>query len=204
MKRQVEIYNVPDPVIVIRSWFTSEELSKIWEEIDTLSKPYSMQTSDKVGGAVEENSRLKTGYGLFLDQHYFNRRDSSFILSMREKFFNENFYKLLLSVDKSFNHFINSTSDTTLLNYYEENHSYKKHFDRSIFTCVVPLWQEPKKFDGGDFLIADKNFNLKSNDLIIFPGYVLHEVKPITVHNDFEKWKSGRFSLTTFINYRSY
>ena len=204
MKKQVEIYNHPDPVIVIRNWYSEKELEDIWVELDKLSNPYSMQLPSDTGSAVLENASLKNGHGIFLDDLYINRRESSSILSMREKFFNDNFYNLILSVDRSFNHFVNSTSDRTLVNYYEQNHFYKKHYDRSIFTCVVPIWKEPKKFTGGDFLISDKSFNLKSNDLIVFPGYLIHEVTPISMNEDADKWKSGRFSITTFINYRSH
>lgn len=204
MKKNVEIFNVPEPIIVVRSWYSKDELVKIWDELDKISSPYSMQNPSDTGSAVKDSTILKNGHGIFLDDLYINRREASFILSMREKIFNDNFFNLLLSVDRSFNHFVNSTSDRTLVNYYEQNHFYKKHSDRTIFTCVVPLWREPKKFTGGDFLIEDKSYNLNSNDLIIFPGYLLHEVTPINMNEDATKWKSGRFSITSFINYRSH
>jgi len=204
MKKNVEIYNDPDPVVVIRNWYFQEELDKIWKELDEISSPYTMQEPSSTGSAVVDNVGLKKGHGIFLDDFYLNNRESSTILNLRKKIFNDNFFDLLTSVDRSFYHFVNSTSDRTLVNYYEQNHFYKKHYDKSIFTCVVPLWREPKKFDGGDFLISDRSFNLKSNDLIIFPGYLLHEVTPIIMHQNFTEWKSGRFSITSFINYRSH
>lgn len=205
---KVEIYKVPQTVAVVRNFYTPEELELIWNELSVICSPYLLQPEKNTGAAYDPDNEafLKKGSGLFIDRIYEDRREVSHILSFGRKVFNEVFIDSLIEHDPNFWHLRKCNQDHTLVNYYENGDEYKQHSDSCVFTANIVLWREPKKFDGGVFLIKDgeaiHDFKLNSNDMVLFPGYTPHTVTQITMHQDFTPWYSGRYSIANFISYR--
>jgi len=200
---KIDYYKIPETVVVIRNWYTDEELLQVWEELNFICDPKYLQNEEQTKSAFDEtNTYIKKGHGLFLDNLYEDRMHYV-ILQLNAKIFNPDLLNALIGLDPNFTHLKNCTKDSTLVNYYEDKHEYKKHYDNTVFTCCTPLWKEPKQFDGGVFLITEDDIDLKinSNDMIIFPGYIKHQVTPITMVDGYAPWKSGRYSIANFINY---
>lgn len=206
--REVEFHRVPETVAVIRNWYSEEELDMVWKELDVICSPFIMYKSGSLGNTSATNevgADLKKNHGVFLDEFYGNdNRYKSNILNLNRKIFIPDFVLSLIKEDPSFSYFFNCTRDTTLISYYDQDDEYKAHRDDSVYTSNIVLWREPKKFDGGKFLIGTESVDLdiKSNDMVIFPGYSLHTVTEIKMHEDYTEWKSGRYSITNFLSYR--
>jgi len=85
-------------------------------------------------------------------------------------------------------------------NYKAPSDKYGKHVDRSLNISVRKLsvsiqLNDPKDYEGGELYLYDHDkgnlMDKKQGTLIIFPSYVLHEVKPVT--------KGERNSLVTWV-----
>ena len=90
----------------------------------------------------------------------------------------------------------NTNWSCLLTSYYKNGDYYLPHTDNAVFTFLIWLWKEPKKFEGGNFYFSDINHKVecKNNSGIIFLSSEKHEVdKVITEHNDF-----GRYCITMF------
>ena len=85
-----------------------------------------------------------------------------------------------------------------LINYYENFDFYKKHFDFAKFTLNIFMFNNPKNFQGGDFVIEDSIIECKFNRAIIFPGFLNHGDTNVKLIND-NVYNGGRFSITTFL-----
>jgi hypothetical protein len=204
----IEFHRIPQTVVVVRNFYTAEELQLVWKELSVICSPFLLQSEEHTGAAYDNKSEtfLKKGSGLFLDRIYEGRRDVSHILSLGRKIFDKSFIDLLVKEDPNFKHLHTCDSDHTLVNYYEGGDEYKRHTDKCVFTANIVLWREPKKFDGGIFLMGENenayDFKLNSNDMVIFPGYTLHAVTPIVMHEPHTQWYSGRYSIANFVSYR--
>ena len=88
-------------------------------------------------------------------------------------------------------------------NYKAPSDKYKKHVDRGHNRPVRKLsitiqLTDPKKYEGGEFLLYDDHpgtiMDRDQGKLIIFPSYVLHEVKPVTKgeRNSLVCWVTGK------------
>jgi PKHD-type hydroxylase len=88
-------------------------------------------------------------------------------------------------------------------NYKFPNGHYGKHIDSGFGIkirklSVVILLSDPKKFEGGEFCLYNGSekgivFEKKQGKLIVFPSYMLHEVKPVTSgeRNSLVAWITG-------------
>lgn len=88
-------------------------------------------------------------------------------------------------------------------NYKAPSDKYKQHVDRAYGTPVRKLsvsiqLTNPKKYEGGDLILYDGDkgavMSKEQGNLIIFPSYVLHEVKPVTKgeRNSLVCWVTGK------------
>ena len=204
----IEVLRVPQSVAIIRDWFLPEELDLIWSELDVICSPFVLQKPEQTGAARTDDGAgfLKKGHGLFIDHFYENKREVSHILNIGRRVFSPQIVEALTKEDPHFQHIGKCDSDFTLVNYYEQGDEYKMHTDMCVYTANIVLWREPKKFDGGKFIIQsgekEIDFDLRSNDMIIFPGFTRHAVTPMTMHGDATPWRSGRYSIANFISYK--
>ena len=88
-------------------------------------------------------------------------------------------------------------------NYVAPSNKYGQHIDKAYNGLVRKLslsvqLTEPKEYEGGElFLYEGKNgdeMNKEQGTLILFPSYVLHEVKPVTKgeRNSLVSWVTGK------------
>ena len=88
-------------------------------------------------------------------------------------------------------------------NYKSQSDKYGKHIDRSLNNVIRKLslsiqLTDPKEYEGGElFLYEDekgKEMKKEQGTLILFPSYILHEVKPVTKgeRNSLVSWVTGK------------
>jgi PKHD-type hydroxylase len=118
--------------------------------------------------------------------HWAYRRLTDIILDLNSKFFKFDIYG-----------FIEGLQFTS---YKFPSGKYDKHVDRGLNMNVRKLslsvqLSDPKSYQGGELLLHDAanpiTISKEQGKLILFPSYVLHEVKPVT--------KGERYSLVAWI-----
>lgn len=99
-----------------------------------------------------------------------------------------------------FNFYLSTELDFTLMGYYKVGDYYKPHCDKSIFTSVFFIFNEPKKFDGGNLILHDLDYEVeyKNNRMVIFPSWVTHEVTKIENNYIQLPLKDCRYTYSTF------
>lgn len=188
------IQNLCEPFYhtIINDFYTNDELKQIWQELDFIT-PNLLPPVDTHSHVA---STLKKG--IFLHDLYKNIQFSN-IFKLNRKLFS-------LSIEQSskqnpfLNYIPHKNADSTLINYYTNKSFYSEHQDDSILTAVTALWKEPKSFEGGDLIFPKHNnysSNLKNNSVIIFPGFIDHEVSSLSMDNN--NIGFGRYSITQFI-----
>jgi PKHD-type hydroxylase len=119
------------------------------------------------------------------DLEWVYRRLTDVILELNNKFFKFEIYGFIEGLQ--FTH------------YKEPNGKYQKHVDRSVNTRIRKLslsvqLSDPNSYEGGELILNEGNeivIPKEQGNLILFPSFVLHEVKPVT--------KGERFSLVAWI-----
>jgi PKHD-type hydroxylase len=114
------------------------------------------------------------------------RRVTDMVLDLNERFFNFDIFGL--------------NEGFQFTNYKAPSNKYGKHVDRSSDLIVRKLsisiqLTDPKEYEGGELYLYEDDkgvlMDKKQGTLIMFPSYVLHEVKPVT--------KGERNSLVTWV-----
>jgi PKHD-type hydroxylase len=88
-------------------------------------------------------------------------------------------------------------------NYKAQSDHYGKHIDRSLNFIVRKLslsvqLTDPKNYKGGELILYENENGVEmkkeQGTLILFPSYILHEVKPITKgeRNSLVSWVTGK------------
>jgi len=90
-------------------------------------------------------------------------------------------------------------------NYKAPSNKYGKHVDKG-FNCLIRKLSisiqltDPKKYEGGELFLyeGEEGMEMKKEqgDLVLFPSYVLHEVKPVT--------KGERNSLVAWVTWKQF
>jgi hypothetical protein len=196
---KINCFDFEFPYVVIENTFNNEELELIWEELNFLCHPSKLYFPEKTGGTFDsQNNWLKKNKGIFLDDVYQNR-DSSNILTVNRKMF-DNINEIFLSHNSWFFKNFNCTEDYTLISYYENDDFYKEHIDVSMVTMLTWFYQEPKKFVGGNLIFPEFNhkININNNYTLIFPGMIKHAVEPVNMKEEDIGKKYGRFCMSQF------
>src|SRR5210317_954823 len=88
-------------------------------------------------------------------------------------------------------------------NYKAPSNKYGKHIDRSVNSLIRKLslsiqLTDPKEYEGGELFLYEneKGTEMKKEQgtLVLFPSYILHEVKPVTKgeRNSLVSWVTGK------------
>jgi hypothetical protein len=195
----LEVNNLP--VIYFDKFYNNEDYQKLWHELTFLNYDNKMLGPNSNIGAYDDAGQpLKKNNGLLLDQVYSGYRKASSILDITRNIFSQEFIDTCKSTHYFFEYLASSTRDNVKVNYYEQDDEYKTHTDLGIITCVSLLYQEPKKFTGGDLIIGDKAIECKNNRLILFPSILEHRVQKINLGKSYNGRNLGRFSITHFIS----
>jgi hypothetical protein len=210
LDKNIEIYEVPDKICVVRNWFSEEELNLIMQEMFLLCDSNVMLTAghnDPYAAIDLQNEPLKKGHGIFLNGLY-NYNETLLYEKFKsyefsKKLFSEEFICTLEKKNEYYSQLRDMKLKHILVNYYENKGEYKLHVDVFPFSAIVVLWKKPKKFEGGKLLFTAKelDFNIDFNTMVLFPGKVWHGVTPIVTKEKFRKYDySGRFSIVHFIH----
>jgi Rps23 Pro-64 3,4-dihydroxylase Tpa1-like proline 4-hydroxylase len=189
--------------LVYDDFFNKEEMSKIWTELTFLTSPEKMLTPEKTGSALDKEGRiLKKNSAIFLESFY-GDRNMSYISTITNKVFDKQIADDLIMVGGLFDFIKVTNVEYNFLSYYENNDYYDFHRDTSIFTALMWLNKEPKKFEGGDLVFNELNETIeyKSNRLVIFPSFYYHAVTPIKMIDNYVPFGGdGRYTMTKFIS----
>lgn len=183
--------------ILIKDLYNSEQLKDINEEIKKLVLHCVPAEFSDPAIDVETKQLLKNGEGLWLNDFYFYNRNDSAILNNYKIIFNSETMKKFKEFNAHYGHFEMGNFNFTLFNSYRDQQHYKAHKDTSSLSAITFL--KIGNFTGGDFLFPeyDEIIPFEENSMVIFPGCVIHEAKPIQTTDN----KSYRISLVHFINY---
>jgi Rps23 Pro-64 3,4-dihydroxylase Tpa1-like proline 4-hydroxylase len=185
--------------LVVDDFFNENELYSLWNELDTLQSKKVLQPPHQTASARSgDGDIIKKNLGIFLDDYYENREESS-ILNIYDKYICTEIYERFSSMSPEFKYAFYVNFDRTLLNYYENDDYYKPHTDAAILTCLYWCYKEPKAFEGGDLTLHQINdvINIKNNRLIIFPSHQTHSVSPISMEEVGQG--KGRYCISKFL-----
>lgn len=189
------------PYVIIDNWFTKKEILKIWQQLNYFTDkdilPKSIFKNDLI--AFDKNGKsLNESYVMFFDNYFQSfGKNFNYLFNTIYKVQNRTFHDILYNTSEVFNTFPNTNQSPVFACYYENDSKYQYHIDNGIFTMLVWLYKEPKKFKGGDLVFKKENkiINAKNNRMIIFPSYLEYKIDKI----DLKKTKSN--SGCYLINY---
>jgi Rps23 Pro-64 3,4-dihydroxylase Tpa1-like proline 4-hydroxylase len=185
---------------IIEDFYSPEELSAIWSELNILLDNDMLLDPNATGSAIDVNKNLiKNNKALWLDAHYIDRETSK-ILQINRKIFNKQLTDDLVSHNPIFRFLQSCNYDSTMISYYETGHYYKPHVDLAVFTVLTYFFKEPKKFTGGDFKLVDFDITItpKNNMVVIMPSCYLHQATDVII----EEKGYGRFCMSQFIGFK--
>ena len=203
---EAELFTDPFPLMVINNFYNDFELALIWQELAFYTAPHKLLAAENYGGVVgKTNARALLLDDIYLDHSEEddgkNFRNISNILRINRKLLNsgvlDKFSELhgCCSLANKTNH------DITKVRYYHNNEYYDPHTDSSThFLAFSYFYKEPKKFKGGDLIFPkyDLKIPCDNNSMVIFPGWVEHGVRKVTIENSdyYDGW--GRYAITSF------
>jgi hypothetical protein len=184
----------PSPHILLEDVFTDSQLVNIWKELEFLT-PNLVSGSKTAPARSADKISLKQNKGLFLYQTYTDSRVSPICQESARvawhsgisDYWGEQWLRSMYS---------RTNWDAVLLSYYENNDHYMPHIDEAVFTMLLWLWKEPKKFLGGNLHFTDHNhvIECKNNCGIIFMSHERHAVDPIELNTP----DYGRYCISFF------
>jgi hypothetical protein len=181
----IQLFETPKglPFCIVRNYFNPDEVKFLLKELQALRPrlcpPAQTGTAHDGSGQPKKSNR-----GLFLD--------SGEILNLNRKLFHEVAWEAS-KLHWFFRILRDDVKDSTLVSYYETGDYYKSHYDKSLVTATHYVWEEPKKFEGGDLCFGEYKVPITNNCLVIFPGtWTEHEVTPVT--------GTGRWAISQFVH----
>ena len=209
-------YDTPFPHMIIKNFFNEEELELIWQELDFYTHPGKLLKAENFGGIVGYTNSS----AIILDQIYRNYskvtnetingnpnfRPISNILTLNRKLFESGVLDALADVHDSVSLVNQSNWDSVKVRYYHNGEYYDAHTDKAMqFLAFYYINKEPKKYTGGEvyFPKYDYEYGCDSNSIIVFPGWVEHGVRKVTIENSdyFDGW--GRYCISSFFGCKS-
>ena len=194
---EATIHQEPFPLMIIENFYNESELELVWEELNFLTKPGKLMDAKDYGGIIE-NTNAKA---LILDDIYENAREISNILTVNRKLFNSGVLDNFAEIHPCCKIARFSNWDTTKVRYYHDGEFYDPHTDRDFqFLAFSYFYKEPKKFSGGDLIFPEYDFKIPcdNNSMVIFPGWVEHGVRKVTIKDSEYYEGNGRYSITSF------
>ena len=188
------------PVVVADDLFTYKEYKLMFDEFKRIKERGLLMSGNETGGAInqEDGSMLKKNSSVFLDYLY-TERSLSDILTTNRKIFYPSILSELIKQHSLFNYIQLSNSDSTLLSYYDSGNKYEEHRDMATVTVLTWFYEEPKKFEGGDFIVEnDLKIECRANRTVFMPSYMLHAVTPVKAEKPNKGL--GRYTMTQFIH----
>ena len=202
---EAELYVEPFPLMVVQNFYNQNELDLIWKELDFYTAPNKLFEAKEYGGVVDSTNAK----AILLDELYKghknkkNFRNISNILTVNRKLFNSGVLDKFSQLHDCCILAPKCNHDITKVRYYHNNEYYDPHTDRSVhFLAFSYFFKEPKKFTGGDLIFPKYDFKVpcENNSMVIFPGWVEHGVRKVTIKDSdyFDGW--GRYCISSFFS----
>ena len=202
---EADLYAEPFPLMVVQNFYNQSELDLIWKELDFYTAPNKLFEAKEYGGVVDRTNAK----AILLDELYKgsknkkNFRNISNILTVNRKLFNCGVLDKFSQIHECCTLATQSNHDVTKVRYYHNNEYYDPHTDSSVhFLAFSYFYKEPKKFIGGDLIFPKYDFKLpcENNSMVIFPGWVEHGVRKVTIKDSdyFDGW--GRYCISSFFS----
>jgi len=202
---KINIVNNNDkyPYVIIDNWYTKSEEKAVWKELEFYNSlpKHIIDRAETTAVAFKNGKSLGKSYRWYLDFLYTqNGRYQSAILNCLYKATSP---ELLLST-KDFGPYHNmiksSTDIASLISYYENKDYYDEHYDNFHWTLLIWYFKKPKKFEGGKFILTgpEDEIECKHNRAILFPCSYNHKITPVTMNNNDDDEKNGRYTITHF------
>ena len=190
------------PVLWSDNFFSEDEIGVMKKECDKI-RVLNLFSND-TGSAKADGVIQSKNDSVFLEKLYNAEiRLSDTINVTRIRLFDPKFQKYLVDIHPYFITLTNlhiSNGATTLLSYYDDSQYYKPHRDLSFVTVITWFYENPKAFEGGDFIIEnDIKIECKHGRTVFMPSYLLHEVTPVTMPEDKQGKGLGRYSISNFM-----
>ena len=195
---EITLYANPFPLMVVENFYNDEELDLIWEELKFFTKPGKLVEAKDYGG-IEKSTNAKA---LMLDSIYTGQyRNLSNILTINRKLFKCGILDKFSEIHGCCSIANQSNDDITKIRYYHDKEYYDPHTDKGFqFLAFSYFYKEPKKFTGGDLIFPKYDFKLpcENNTMVVFPGWVEHGVRKVTIEDSdyFDGW--GRYCISSF------
>ena len=169
--------------------FSEKVFSKIeCEKIIRIAKDKGLVDGFTRGKTDIRSSNITWLYGND-DLEWVFRKITDVVLFLNNKYFNFDIFGL--------------NEGFQFTNYKAPSDKYGKHIDRGHGTLVRKLslsiqLTDPKDYEGGELILyeGEKGTEMKKDQgtLILFPSYVMHEVKPVTKgeRNSLVSWVTGK------------
>ena len=189
--------------IVIDNWYSKEELDNIFLELDYYQKTAPIKSAQDYCAETLDKKPKAKALRMYPSSFWKpEQRDMSFILRYQKKFREPTFHRKIESISNIYDLFWQTNQDFTMISYYNKSDYYKKHNDLVKYTALIWVYKEPKQFKGGDLIFNDlnKTIECKNNRLVLFPGFLYHEVTKISSNKKI-KDGYGRYCITHFYNY---
>lgn len=180
---KVEFRKEPFPHVLLSGFYSADEEETVWAELKALSA-FALPPDQTASATYDLESGgkgyLKNNLGIFLPDVYRNVLFSP-IWRANRKLFDCDFMEQLKKFDFIFEYFHRTNWDTALVQFYADGHYYKAHRDSAVFSAVINFHGKEKEYEGGvlRFVDYDYSVDLKRNECILFPSFVLHEVTPV-------------------------
>ena len=200
---KVSVYEEPFPLAVIKGGLSKIDMQMYLRELHLLNDNmlYGRDSNREV---LEDGTPIKRNKGIFLDTVYTEPHFSD-ILEISNRRLGE-YLSLVHEEAKDSNWFfkyLNTCSVKTTLAYYEEGDYYKAHKDLALLTAITWVYEEPKRFKGGNVTFPDHDLTVEvdNNTTVIFPGCIPHQVSEVSMLDSKDKGKGlGRYAMIQFGN----
>ena len=195
----MKITSYPQGFLVVDDTYTSDELTKIWEDIASIENNDYLLAPEDSGSAknLDTGEFLKNNKSGFLNR-LFEEGKLKYIVPCGAKLLGLDVIESLKKIHPALGIYENLNTYTTMLSYYDDGMYYKSHTDNSVFTLLTWFYREPRAWSGGDLILNDWNIKIeaKNNRSIIIPGSYSHKVVPIVNSSTVDNM--GRYCLTQF------
>ena len=196
-------YQKPFPHLILKNFYTQEELRLIWQELDFYTQPGKLFDAKDFGGVVDRTN----SHAIALDELYYNKklRRISNILQINRKLFNQDLLSGFAKVDDCCGIATMCNDDITKVRYYHDGEYYEPHTDLAFqFLSFSYFYREPKKFIGGEvyFPQYDYEYPCYNNSVIMFPGWVKHGVRTVKIDNSDYFEGKGRYCISSFFGFK--
>lgn len=188
------------PHLLVKNFFTVEELKFIWKELEFLNNPFVMLPPENTGSALDSfGALMKNNSGIFLKQVYIDLGNSP-LVRFSQKIFEGHTEEFGLLSPTNRNVLLTRTSDY-LLSYYEDTNYYAPHSDRGETTVLFWFFREPKRFQGGDLKFDDTGevITVENNCMLMFPSWALHSVSEVRVNAEHRNKNLGRYCFAQLL-----